>query len=843
MVVLTALLTVVLLAGTVAPGFAAGLPGRAQGRSAEAGPPLSPGPSASASGPAPSKSKEKPPPSKPPSSPPDLEEPGPSVSKPSPSTPSQPKPSKSTAGPTKPTPSTPASPSTPVIRPPVAPELSVPAKVEQGKVLVVSGKHFACGSGDGEGTKAGPLTLTGDIPAPIPGRTDASGTFSQPIKIPEKAPLGVYEVVATCDARPSVTAPASYEVVAAKVVQPPLPTPALTLARASGPPGTTVGVSGEGFLCRGPARLLWDGADLPGTGATPAADGKLSASFVVPAGAGAGTYKVTATCEAAPAGARATGTVPAVAAPASVEASQTFTVTQPVITPPPSGKYEITIHLTDYPAVCTWGRILVGGKGLLDPWLDADSYKGDAEPGHWRFIDLHAYIPPDMKGRQPVDLDCPERAVERAGTIDLPPEPFTAFFLPQGSPVEHHSEGSTGVLPRPTLPGFTPLLPTPSASGTPDPSPTSSDNVNGTPDPDPDPSPGPSEHPQKAKTGGGHDRPAGLVGSMRTPAEVSWALKDIAGSVGMAVWFLLLVLLLEKAFPSQLADNALSRWWHRRRAERDARAGATLPGWLRMGSFALLGGALVVWADATTHWSGPTVAKALGAAVGTLLILVTYEKTKDSLLRPGRGGVRAELRVVPAGLVLAVLMAALSRGLAFPVPYVYGLVAVYVVLGAVPPGSRNAMPKGQAVLVGGICVLSAALLVWVLGTPLIESGRTAPPGSLHQVLAYTVALMVVGGIEVVVFGMLPLSGMDGHALKSWSKPAWYALYLLALTLFFHVLLHSVHPGFGPGFVVSKDLRWCTLAIATALFAAAWVFSLGLRRHVARLERRAAAAVG
>ncbi|MBD0746784.1 hypothetical protein BG418_34735 [Streptomyces sp. CBMA152] len=330
---------------------------------------------------------------------------------------------------------------------------------------------------------------------------------------------------------------------------------------------------------------------------------------------------------------------------------------------------------------------------------------------------------------------------------------------------------------------------------------------------------------------------------MRTPAQISWALRDVAGSVGMALWFLLLVLLLEKAFPSQLAENALGRWWRdlrRRRRVRDR--AALLPGWVRMGAFAALGGALVVWADATAHWGVSTLAKALGAAVGTLLILVTYEKTKDSLLRPGRGGVPAELRVVPAGLVLAVLMAALSRGLAFPVPYVYGLVAVYMVLGAVPPGHRpyNAMPKGQAVMIGGICVLSAALLVWAVGAPLIERGRTAAPGTAPYILAYTVCLIVVGGVEVVVFGMLPLAGMDGHALKSWSKPAWYGLYLIALTLFFHVLLHSAHPGFGPGFVVSNDLRWCTLAIATGLFVAAWVFSIGLRGYVARLERRTAA---
>ncbi|WP_158942729.1 FGLLP motif-containing membrane protein [Streptomyces sp. ERV7] len=711
-------------------------------------------------------------------------------------------------------------------------------KVERGKSVVVSGSHFDCGTSEDGESKAGPLTLTGDLPATIAVRTDASGAFSQQVKFAETAPLGRYEVVATCDARPSVTQVVTCEVIPGTVV-PPRPTPVLRLAPGSGTPRTPVEVSGEGFLCRGPARLLWDGVELPGVGATPGADGKLTASFAVPSGAGAGTYKVTATCEAAPVGAGVVGVGPTGARPVAagdIAASQTFTVTPPPVTPPPVGKYEITIHLTDYPAACTWGRILIDGKGLLDPWLDADSSKGDAEPGRWTFIDLHAFIPPDMKGHRPVDLDCPGREVERAGTIDLPPESFTAFSLPKGSPAAHHAEGSTGVLPKPDLPGITPPSESPSASDTPHPSPTESGGAT------PGPTPGPSGSTTPPRPGGHHDRPAGLVGSIRTPAEVSWALKDIAGSVGMAAWFLLLVLLLEKAFPSQLADNALSRWWQRRRAQRPTRA-ARLPGWMRMGSFALLGGALVVWADATARWTMPTVAKVLGAAVGTLLILVTYEKTKDSLLRPGRGGVRAELRVVPAGLLLAALMAVLSRGLAFPVPYVYGLVAVYMVLGAAPPGSRDprhAMPRGQAVMIGGICVLSASLLVWVLGTPLIEAGRTAGAHSLHHVLAYTVALTVVGGIEVVVFGMLPLSGMDGHILKSWSKPAWYGLYLLALTLFFHVLLNSVHPGLGPGFVVSKDLRWCTLAIATALFLAAWAFSLGLRRHVARLERGAAA---
>ncbi|MFD9792796.1 FGLLP motif-containing membrane protein [Streptomyces sp. NPDC059070] len=747
-------------------------------------------------------------------------------------------------------------------RPPVTPVLVAdPPEVARadGAFVALKGSRFDCAT---EGpAAAGPLTVSGDVPTGHL-RTDAEGGFTYRITLAKNTPLGTYTVVASCDDRPTVTQETTYEVVAATSPPVTAPPPALTLDPASGAPGTKVDVHGKGFVCRGAARVLWDGGELPGIRATPGTDGGLDSSFTVPAGAGAGTYKVTVTCEGAPTATRSvngTGATAVGAAGGSLAASRTFTVTRPPVTPPPTGRYEITIHMSDYPAECTWGRILVGGKAVLAPWLDGDSAKGDAAPGRWSFIDLHGFIPPELKGTEPVDLDCPGRAVERAGTIDLPAGPFTAFFLPRGTPHDDHEEGPgdrAGVLPRPWIPGLDPSMsppppdPTPSGPASPGATPTASSSGGSgaggpggaTSSPDPDPSED-GRVTGQADGGGHHGRVLGLADSMRTPAEVSWALKDLAGSVGMAAWFLLLVLLLEKAFPSQLVENALGRWWRGRRRERGVRTrAARLPGWLRMGAFALLGGALVVWADATTRWTASTVTKALGAAVGTLLILVVYEKTKDSLLRPGRGGARAELRVVPAGLVLAVLMAALSRFLAFPVPYVYGLVAVYVVLGTEPPGRRDprfSMPKGQAVMIGGICALSASLLVWAVGAPLIESGRTADPHGLAHVAAYTVGLIVVGGIEVVVFGMLPLTGMDGHELKSWSKPAWYGLYLVALTLFFHVLLHSAHPGFGPGFLVSKDLRWWTLGIATALFAAAWVFSLALRGHVARLERRMA----
>ncbi|MFI6471712.1 FGLLP motif-containing membrane protein [Streptomyces sp. NPDC050516] len=588
--------------------------------------------------------------------------------------------------------------------------------------------------------------------------------------------------------------------------------------------------TGDGFA--GPLTLTSD--LFPPVKGWTDASGVFTYRYVVPANAAPGTHTVVATCASRP----------------SVSRSGTFRVLAPPPPPPPvlpppavsldpgSGAPRSTVHVLGTGFQCgAVARVL---------WDATAVASGAVSRADWTLRTSFAVPAGAAAGPHKVTATCQGLPVASTGGHTTPGEqltasaPFTVTAVAVTPPVSPNGTGSQ--TPSTGHDKVSGQQTDPSPSSTPRTTPDNPGTKPGSPDPtsshkDSGVVPGPSSSSTPPpKAGGGHGRGIGLVGSLRTPAEVSWALKDLAGSAGLAAWFLLMVLLLEKAFPSQLADNALTRWWRRRQHSGPAR----VPGWLRMGGYALGGGALVVWADATTHWSAQTAVKVIGAAAGMLLILMTYEKTKDSLMRPGRGGVPAELRVVPAGLALAVVMAGLSRWLESPVPYVYGLVAVYLVLGA-PPRVPGGVPKGQAVLVGGICTLAASLLVWTLGTPLVETGRDADPGSMAYVLAYTVGLAVVGGVEVVVFGMLPLSGMDGRVLKEWNKPAWYALYLVALTFFFHVLLSQVHPGAGAHLLVSKDLRWLTVAIATGLFVLAGAFSLGLRRWVARLERRAAAA--
>ncbi|MGW2787786.1 FGLLP motif-containing membrane protein [Streptomyces populi] len=605
-----------------------------------------------------------------------------------------------------------------------------------------------------------------------------------------------------------------------EVVEPTRPAPWISLSPDSGQPQEEPTLTGTGFLCDEGAGVdvVWDG--VPVTAGTPEASGDFTITFSVPSDAKEGEHKVTARCRA----------------PGEVQASAAFTVNPVPVSNPPKDPREVTIHLTGYPGACAQGAIVIGGR-RLDTWLDADSYEGDAGAGHWEFIDLHAPIPGDMTGRRDVELECAATNREKAGEISLPPaDQLTYFALPTGTTA--HPEKKTGAITPPPTGGHT------SGNGGDGSGSSSGGDTSGNGGGGSHSSSGGSTGANGRGTGGtpGNNPAPGLVEALRTPAHVSWALKDLAGSAAMAAWFLMLVLLLERTFPNQLADNAIGRWWRCRRQQRRQRRRpprqARLPGWARMCGFALLGGSLAVWADVRTGWSPSTAVKTVGAAAGILMVLVSYEKTKESLLRPRGIGFRSELRVVPAGLLLAALMTAMSRFLEFPVPYVYGLIAVYLLLGTPRPGTGQ-MPKGQAVLIGGICMLATAVLIWVLGAPLVEAVQRghAPPGSLRYVIAYTLGLAVVAGIEVVVFGLLPLSGMDGHALKHWNKPAWYALYLTGLTFYFHVLLHSLHPGVGTGLAVDGDLRWWTLSIATGLFLAAWAFSLALRWYAARYERQ------
>ncbi|MEU3624984.1 hypothetical protein BS329_36640 [Amycolatopsis coloradensis] len=470
---------------------------------------------------------------------------------------------------------------------------------------------------------------------------------------------------------------------------------------------------------------------------------------------------------------------------AAADATVTIVVrpreTVPTHTHPPSptgdqssGKPEVTVHLHGYPAACRTGPILIGGR-RLDTWLD-EARQGRGGAAAWEFIDLHAFIPDGLAaGKRTVEFRCAGTTYP-AGTMMLPTGPgLTTFELTWKST-------------------------TPPTGG-------QATETPGPPEPPPEP-----QEPQEPRGPGIFDIP--ILSEIRTD------LRSLAESLATSAAIIALVLLLEAAFPADLVNKIIEFLRTPNIRERLETATPRTPGWVRTLGYAALGGTLLVWADAeikaaTWDW-GAVLLKAAVGAVSLVLVVSAYEKPKDTLLNAGRG--RGHLRAIWLGFLVAATLATLSRFLGSPVPYVYGLVVTFIAVGA---ASKQA--QGRATLGGGIAVLVTCVGLWVAFAPLVVAGRDAGPKSPAYESAFAICVVLAAGIQVVVFGLLPIKPLDGYALKDWSKVAWWALYAPTVFFYVHVVLRSVHPA------VDQDPSDERIFVASCLFVLAGGASFLLRR--------------
>lgn len=110
--------------------------------------------------------------------------------------------------------------------------------------------------------------------------TDGTGSFSCGFTIPTGTAIGTYTFTAVDGHGNSATA--------SFTVQPPV----LTLSPTGGPPGTTVVISGTGYLADSAISVSWTGG--PVCSSTTDRTGSFGCDFVVPAGTAAGSYTLTA---------------------------------------------------------------------------------------------------------------------------------------------------------------------------------------------------------------------------------------------------------------------------------------------------------------------------------------------------------------------------------------------------------------------------------------------------------------------------------------------------------------------------------------------------------------------
>ncbi|MCW2761301.1 MAG: hypothetical protein JWR85_1502 [Marmoricola sp.] len=141
------------------------------------------------------------------------------------------------------------------------------------------------------------------------------------------------------------------------------------------------------------------------------------------------------------------------------------------------------------------------------------------------------------------------------------------------------------------------------------------------------------------------------------------------------------------------------------------------------------------------------------------------------------------LRAIPSALLIALLCVVVSRVTHFEPGYLYGVLG-----GAVFAASLERRSEGRAEVAISVVALVLALGAWVVFEPVANAANGADPAFWLLGTDAFLAALFIGGIEGLLFGLIPLRFLPGYRVKGWNWIAWGVLTAVVLYTFVHVLL-------------------------------------------------------
>ncbi|HEY7590382.1 MAG TPA: FGLLP motif-containing membrane protein [Candidatus Limnocylindrales bacterium] len=375
----------------------------------------------------------------------------------------------------------------------------------------------------------------------------------------------------------------------------------------------------------------------------------------------------------------------------------------------------------------------------------------------------------------------------------------------------------------PPTPTPTPVRATPTATPTPTPSPTLTPTPTPTPSPTPTPTPMPTPTPtataaaSPTPTGevlgetGGPSRPGGtprgnpflpsLASSLgaleRPPLDGDVLITNLIATIV----FVFLFGLTAEVFNGTLDANRaeVEGWWRRLargplrflgpilrvdtaldRLGESGRRGLVVHGLLVL---ALVG---VIYGFLSPDFGLNASSLVLFASLVLGLGLVTYwTEGSASALGARRYKARASVRVYGTAVLVAIVSVAASRVIAFSPGLIYGFVASAVVI---TPAALAKRDDALLVLLPAAGLLAICLAAWALLGPV--AGLAANGGWEAALLEAVLAIVLVAGLETLVFTMIPLRFMDGAVVMRWSRPAWVLVFGTVTFLWWQLLLNQ-----------------------------------------------------
>jgi hypothetical protein len=210
---------------------------------------------------------------------------------------------------------------------------------------------------------------------------------------------------------------------------------------------------------------------------------------------------------------------------------------------------------------------------------------------------------------------------------------------------------------------------------------------------------------------------------------------------------------------------------------------------------------------------GPTVesfAALIGILAGLAIVIGAFELPLVLFQRRVNKDA-GRLRVQPLTIFIGVACVVISRIADFQPGYLYGLVAAYAFARELP-----LREEGRANALTGVWMLGVALAAWLL-LPLSEEALANTP-LIQMAIAAALATIFVGGLEALLFEMVPLKFLRGDAIFAWNRLAWGFLFVTAAFTFAHILLNPANGYLG-------STRNSSLFAAIVLFAGFAIISV------------------
>lgn len=291
--------------------------------------------------------------------------------------------------------------------------------------------------------------------------------------------------------------------------------------------------------------------------------------------------------------------------------------------------------------------------------------------------------------------------------------------------------------------------------------------------------------------GGGGGGGASFTQTVPDPTTISVDPIVIATSVAAAAG-----IAVAAPFPSALFNSTLEAnydevsGWFRRFRRRVSGAGSALGA--RFGDFfatrrglaAFIGIAAVMYGFLNPGFgfnleSGAIV---IGSWFG-IVALIAVDQFPARVYTRRRLGEPGQLRIHTAGLLIGLGCVVVTRITDFQPGYLYGVVVAYTFTRALNP-----IQAGKASALAAVSSLALAFSAFLaLGAVRAPFDGSPPLWALPVVAALVV--MVIGGIEDVLFGLLPMRYMPGREIMAWSKPVWVVLFGASAFAFLHVLVN------------------------------------------------------